>query len=270
MSGATLAAGPRKRGGSGECEDSDSLGGVMGSLRVIQLQLVAFIIVFSASGLVPLVDLAFPVFVSIYTIILTTLVFPSPKNPSSQEIFRGNRVFQVYVALGTVIGLFFPLSYVLGGFARGDRRAVRAATPHLFLLSFQILSENVIRSLGICSLPVRALLPIIYSARRLFSLSDWVHATFVEATLPPNPNFQDKAWLLFGKGLSAANFFYFSLNLVVFLIPLFLPKAFKRYFKDIEKERSKPSIQNGEEVDVHAADANTDVHAADANTKKSE
>lgn len=42
------------------------MGGMMGSLRVIELQLVAFILVFSASGLVPLLDLVFPAFVSAY------------------------------------------------------------------------------------------------------------------------------------------------------------------------------------------------------------
>jgi hypothetical protein len=39
---------------------------MMGSLRVIELQLVAFVLVFSTSGLVPLLDLLFPAFVSIY------------------------------------------------------------------------------------------------------------------------------------------------------------------------------------------------------------
>ncbi|KAG6781392.1 hypothetical protein POTOM_014292 [Populus tomentosa] len=41
-------------------------------------------------------------------------------------------------------GLFLPLASMLGGFARGDDQAVRSVTPHLFLLSFQILTENII------------------------------------------------------------------------------------------------------------------------------
>lgn len=47
------------------------VGGVMGSIRVIELQLVAFILVFSASGLVPLLDLIFPAFTSAYLIALS-------------------------------------------------------------------------------------------------------------------------------------------------------------------------------------------------------
>lgn len=67
----------------------------MGSLRVIELQLVAFIMVFSASGLVPLIDLAFPVATTLYLLLLSRLSFPPlhstlPSSSSSQEIFRGS------------------------------------------------------------------------------------------------------------------------------------------------------------------------------------
>ena len=72
-----------------------------------------------------------------------------------------------------MIGLFLPLAYVLGGFARNDQRSVRAATPHLFPLSCQVLSENLVSGLAIFSLPVTALLPILYNGRRLFALVDW-------------------------------------------------------------------------------------------------
>ncbi|KAJ7544796.1 hypothetical protein O6H91_09G093700 [Diphasiastrum complanatum] len=247
MSGATLAAGPRlatmDTRAPGELRQkvkyAGTLGGVMGSLRVIELQLVAFIVVFSASGLVPLVDLLFPVFASLYAFALAVLVFPSPNNAPPPDLFKGNRLFQLYVILGTIIGLFLPLAYVLGGFARGDQPAVRAATPHLFLLSFQILSENLIRGLKIFSLPVRALVPILYNARRLISLSDWLQATFLNAKLPSNPRFQDVAWMWFGRCLSAANFLYFSANLLAFLLPLFLPRAFERYFKERDQAAAK-------------------------------
>lgn len=183
-----MAAGPRshtsqpgtKRGDAKERmqESEGSVGGVMGSLRVVELQLVAFIIVFSASGLVPVQDLVFPVFLSAYAFILSAMVFPSYGGEKIPDVFKGNRLFQLYVVLGTAMGLFLPLAYVLGGFARGDQQAVRDAAPHLFLLSFQILSENVISGLGIFSLPVRSLLPILYTTRRLFALGDWIVDTW--------------------------------------------------------------------------------------------
>jgi len=43
---------------------------------------------------------------------------------------------------------------------------------------------------------------------------------------------QDTAWYWFGKGLAVANLAYFTINLCVFLIPRFLPRAFERYFQE--------------------------------------
>jgi len=88
--------------------------------------------------------------------------------------------------VGTSIGLFLPLAYVLGGFARGDDHAVRSATPHLFLLSFQILTENLISGLSLFSAPVRAMVPLIYTVRRIFVILDWVYDVWINKTLPAN------------------------------------------------------------------------------------
>ncbi|GJZ43887.1 hypothetical protein Tco_0591142 [Tanacetum coccineum] len=66
-------------------QQQTTVGGIMGSLRVIELQLVAFIMVFSASGLVPLFDLAFPVFTTVYLLILSRLAFLGHGIPYSAE-----------------------------------------------------------------------------------------------------------------------------------------------------------------------------------------
>ncbi|KAE9601339.1 hypothetical protein Lalb_Chr13g0296731 [Lupinus albus] len=127
---------------------------LIGSLRVIELQLVAFVLVFSASGLVPLLDLVFPALVSLYILLLSRFAFPSYGSGGPQSpIFHGSMFFQAYVVVGTIVGLFLPLAYVLGGFGRGDEHAVRSASPHLFLLSVQILTENVISGLSLFSPP---------------------------------------------------------------------------------------------------------------------
>eukprot|EP01018_Ginkgo_biloba_P023367 Gb_39412 [translate_table: standard] len=163
MSGLSVAVAPRLEAEGRKAGGGGVMGGVMGSLRVVELQLVAFILVFSASGLVPLLDLAFPVFVSLYLLALSRWAFPTYRKPGgAAEVFHGSRMFQLYVVVGTTLSLFLPLAYVLGGFARGDQHAVRSATPHLFLLSFQILSENIISGLSIFSAPVRALVPLLY------------------------------------------------------------------------------------------------------------
>lgn len=166
---------------------------MMGSLRVIELQLVAFVLVFSASGLVPLLDLLFPVLVSIYLFLLSRFAFPSyGRGGSQQQIFHGSKGFQAYVIFGTTVGLFLPLAYVLGGFGRGDKHAVAFASPHLFLISFQILTENIITGFSVFSPspPVRALVPLIYTVRRIFVDINWVHDVWLNTALPPNAHFK--------------------------------------------------------------------------------
>lgn len=235
----SLASKPQPKG-THQQEQQTVAGGVMGSLRVIELQLVAFIMVFSASGLVPLLDLVFPAFTSAYLLALSRLAFPAHgKTTTTPEIFRGSRLFRLYVVLGTTIGLFLPLAYVLGGFARGDDHAVRSATPHLFLLSFQILTENIISGLSLFSPPVRALVPLLYTVRRIFVIIDWIQDVWINKTLPANAMFKDIAWHWFGKSLAVANLAYFSINMFCFLIPRFLPKAFERYFRERDEIHAK-------------------------------
>ncbi|XP_072958949.1 uncharacterized protein [Typha angustifolia] len=251
MSGLSLAVAPRSDPDQTAADEKQQtlMGGVMGSLRVIEIQLVAFIMVFSASGLVPLLDLLFPVFATLYALLLSRLAFPSPSGSHGrEEIFHAaggvgkhGLFFRAYVVLGTTVGLFLPLAYVLGGFARGDDHAVRSTTPHLFLLSCQILTENVISGLGVFSPPVRAIVPLLYTVRRTFVIVDWVLDVCMNKTLPPSALIQDAAWLWFGRVLAVANLIYFSVNLFGFLIPQFLPRAFEKYFKMRDEAHAKTS-----------------------------
>ncbi|XP_062150845.1 uncharacterized protein LOC133859426 [Alnus glutinosa] len=250
MSGVSLAVAPRSEPDKSSTsatkppqqEQQAVMGGVMGSLRVIELQLVAFIMVFSASGLVPLLDLLFPALTTAYLLALARFAFPShgtTVSSGSQEIFHGSKFFRFYVVVGTTIGLFLPLAYVLGGFARGDDQAVRSATPHLFLLSFQILTENIISGLSLFSPPVRALVPLLYTVRRIFVIIDWVNDVWVNKTLPANAPFKEIAWCWFGRSLAVANLVYFSINMFGFLIPRFLPRAFEMYFRERDEIHAK-------------------------------
>ncbi|XP_042487947.1 uncharacterized protein LOC122068145 [Macadamia integrifolia] len=244
MSGVSLAVAPRMEPDQTTSSTADPtkpqeavVGGTMGSLRVIELQLVAFIMVFSVSGLVPLLDLVYPAFVSVYILALSRFAFPSHHRQGktttmTEEILQEGGFFRFYVVAGTTIGLFLPLAYVLGGFARGDEHAVRSATPHLFLLSFQILTENIISGLTLFSPPVRALVPLLYTVRRIFIIVDWINDVWFIKTLPANAPTKDTVWSWFGKVLALANFAYFSINLFGFLIPKFLPRSFEMYLRE--------------------------------------
>lgn len=128
----------------------------------------AFIVVFSASGLVSMDDMIFAVIVSAYSLFLALWAFPVPHGRASAHmrappprVFNDSTLFKLHVTIGAVLGLFLPLSYVLGGFARGDHESVQSATPHLFLLCCQVLTENFLVTLPWCSLPVRALVPMM-------------------------------------------------------------------------------------------------------------
>ncbi|XP_074301353.1 uncharacterized protein LOC141632735 [Silene latifolia] len=229
---------------------------------VIELQLVAFIMVFSLTGLVPLLDLIFPAFASAYILALSKLSFPPHHHPNatmlSPNLYQAGRFFRIYVILGTTLGLFLPLAYVLGGFARGDDHAVRSATPHLFLLSLQILTENIISGVSLFSSPVRALVPLIYTVRRIFVILDWVQHVWVNKTLPLNAAAKDVAWFWFGRTLAVANMAYFSINLFCFLIPRFLPKAFERYYNERDEIRMKMSEDRRDASSQHTVDKKTD------------
>ncbi|KAJ4814756.1 transmembrane protein [Rhynchospora pubera] len=267
MSGVSLAVGPkpdhdRKPGESTRKETTKSkqlqqqpiIGGIMGSLRVIELQLVAFIMVFSASGLVPFVDLLYPALATVYCIFLSRFSFPSVgSSADSRELFRGGGGFRIYAAVGSTLGLFLPLAYVLGGFARGDEHAVRSSTPHLFLLSCQILTENVVSGLGVFSLPVRALVPLLYTVRRIFVIVDWIYDVWAHEDLSKNVPVQDAAWVWFGRVLAAANLVYFSINLFGFLIPQFLPRAFEKYFRMRDEIQAKTAEDKRARPDSSAA-----------------
>ncbi|KAI3733316.1 hypothetical protein L6452_12758 [Arctium lappa] len=246
MSGVSLAVAhphhgsdhPDKTSTKTQQQEEATTGGMMGSLRWIELQLVAFVMVFSAIGLVPLFDLLFPAFTTAYLLILSRLAFPGAT--TCKEIVQGSGMLRGYAVVGTVIGLFLPLAYVLGGYARGDEEAVRSATPQLFLLSFQILTENVISGLSLFSAPVRALVPMLYTVRRLFVILDWIQDVLLNKSLnTDHAPIQDIAWYWFGISLAVTNLAYFSINIFAFLIPRFLPKAFEQYFKERNETQAK-------------------------------
>ncbi|PWA65232.1 hypothetical protein CTI12_AA337300 [Artemisia annua] len=190
MSGISLAVETRPDSNP-KTQNQTPVEDVIHSLRVIDLQLAAFITVFSASGLVPLFDLVFPAVTSAYLLFLSQLVFPvhvGHVGPTSTKktLFQPSRLFRVYMFMGTFVGLVLPLAYVLGGFVKGDETAIRSVAPHLFLLSFQVLTENVVSGLGLFSSPVRVFVPMLYTVRRIFVMLDWIHDVWIDKTMPPN------------------------------------------------------------------------------------
>ena len=67
------------------------------------------------------------------------------------------------------------------------------------------------------------------------------------------------AWFWFGRYLAIANLLYFGVNLLCFLIPRFLPRAFDRYFRERDEilaksQEDKPVQVPRERVSDHKSD----------------
>eukprot|EP00897_Mesotaenium_endlicherianum_P010584 jgi/Mesen1/9554/ME000640S08897 len=247
MSGATLASGIRLVPGSSPSEshreeEDFTIGGLMGSVSFMQAQVVAYILVISVSGVIPGSDMAFVLFVTFYAVILSSIVFPTRIRTLVEPVFHENLMSRIWVMIGIAVGLFLPLAYALRGFIKGDKVAVEAALPHIFLLSCQILTENFISELPAVSHPVRAYVPIIYSFRRLWSLGAWARREYRSKVAPVSGAVVRSVWPPFGCVLAAINLVFWTLNLFGFLLPFFLPRAIRKYY---EPHRTSVKRQSG-------------------------
>ncbi|CAI9775031.1 unnamed protein product [Fraxinus pennsylvanica] len=192
-----------------------------------QINALAVIIVVSASGLVSIEDLAFVIFSIIYMYFISKFAFPPPP-PSSKEppVFaEKNKFLSLYVFVGALIGLFFPIAYIFDGILEGDKVGIEAAAPHVFLLASQVFMEELAAAGGF-SLPIRIFVLIFYNSRRIFNVVEWlsIEISKVEAGGSSRRRVQ------IGKGLAVANLAYWCFNLFGFLLPVFLPKALKIYY----------------------------------------
>lgn len=78
------------------------------------------------------------------------------------------------------------------------------------------------------------MVPVFYNTKRIFTILDWLRADFWKQTADLDlPSFSSSSaavlWLRFGWGLAVANLVFWSFNLFCFLIPVYLPKAFRIY-----------------------------------------
>lgn len=198
-----------------------------------QLNVLAVMIVLSASGMVAPSDLALTVFSLIYLLFLSRAAFPHlhPTATAPPPVFGPTcRPLAVYVSVGGIIGLLLPVAYILHGLIQGDQEGVQAAAPHLFLLSSQVFFEGITFAGGF-SLPVRAFVPVFYNSVRLFAISDWLRAEFGKE----DGQHGSPERLLAGRTLAVANMAFWAFNLFGFLLPLYLPRAFRNYYGYKEK-----------------------------------
>ncbi|XP_071713536.1 uncharacterized protein [Rutidosis leptorrhynchoides] len=199
-----------------------------GILTFQQLNSLALIIVLSASGMVAIEDFAFVVLSYFYIYFLSKFAFPTLSTSSENSVFGHNRMLSLYCFSGAFIGLFLPVAYIFQGIYEGDKEGIKAATPHVFLLASQLFLEGVAWS-DRFSLPMRVLVPVVYNSTRIFTLMEWVRN---EVTKGEEEFHGSGRRLFMGRVLAVANLLYWVFNLFGFLLPFYLPKAFKRYYTD--------------------------------------
>ncbi|KAJ9164198.1 hypothetical protein P3X46_023801 [Hevea brasiliensis] len=198
-----------------------------GFLSFTQLNALAVITILAASGMVSPEDFAFVVFSIIYMFFISKVAFPcvNPSKDSASVFDPKNKILRLYVSVAAIIGLFLPIAYIFEGIFEGDKEGIKAAAPHLFLLASQVFMEGVAFSLRF-AIPVRVFVPVFYNSRRIFTIVEWLTSEFkVE---------QDHGGsarrVLVGRALAVANMAFWCFNLFGFLLPVYLPKAFKKYY----------------------------------------
>lgn len=199
-----------------------------------QLNCLALVIVLSASGLVSVEDFCFVVFSMIYMYFMSKIAFPLHPNSREPSVFNPqNKLLGLYVLIGAIIGLYAPIAYILEGIFEGDKEGIKAAAPHVFLLASQVFMEGIAFSDGF-SLPIRAFVPILYNSTRIFTILEWVKTEIYKSTSDEHSGSYRRMYA--GRALAVANMAFWCFNLFGFLLPVYLPKAFKLYYS-VHKEK---------------------------------
>lgn len=205
-----------------------------------QLNMLTIAVFLSATGMVSLEDFGFVVFSFIYMYFLSKFSFPILSSSLEEPPVFGqnNKVLGLYVSMAAIIGLFIPIAYIFQGIFEGDKEGIKAAAPHVFLLASQVFMEGVVFS-GRFSLPVRVFVPVFYNSRRIFSIVEWLRAEISKVDDDEQGYSGSRRWRLYiGRGLAIVNMGLWSFNLFGFLLPVYLPKAFKKYYSAYKVNKS--------------------------------
>lgn len=200
-----------------------------GFLTFRQLNCLAIMAVLAASGMVGFQDLALVLFSIVYMHFLSKFAFPTLAPADRVPVFdRNSKILNLYVLFAAIIGLFLPILYVFEGVLEGDKEGIKAAVPHVFLLASQVFMEGVSVS-GRFSLPIRVFVPVFYNSVRMFTLLEWLNSEMIKVGVGEGSTSRSRR-LYVGRALAVVNFGFWAYNLLGFLLPVYLPRAFKIYY----------------------------------------
>jgi len=183
--------------------------------------------VLAASGMVGFQDLALVLFSIIYMHFLSKFAFPTLSPADRQPVFnRNSKILNLYVLFAAIIGLFLPILYIFEGILEGDKEGIKSAVPHVFLLASQVFMEGVSVS-DRFSLPIRVFVPVFYNSVRMFTLVEWLEDQMIKVGVGEGST---RRRLYVGRALAVVNFGFWAYNLLGFLLPVYLPRAFNIYY----------------------------------------
>lgn len=234
MSGGVAPSGDIRLPKENQEQSSSSTARRRGFLSFPNLNALAVTVVFSASGLVSPEDFAFVLFSLLYMYLISKVAFPCVRQSPDEPVFdRNGKILRLYILAGAVIGLFLPIAYIFEGIFEGDKEGIKAAAPHVFLLASQVFAEGLVAS-GRFSIPVRVFVPVFFNSRRIFTIVEWLTTEIGKA----EEEYGGSARRVYvGRALAVANMAFWSFNLFGFLLPVYLPRAFKKYYSSNDKHK---------------------------------
>lgn len=102
----------------------------------------------------------------------------------------------------------------------------------MFLLAIQAFVDGLAFSEQVLT-PIRVLVPVFFNAKRIFTLVDWVRNEFSKGYGGDYGGGSGSAAarrLSLGGWLAIANLVFWTLDLFGFVLPIYLPRAFKNYY----------------------------------------
>ncbi|KAM7494477.1 hypothetical protein LguiB_029086 [Lonicera macranthoides] len=209
---------------------------ILSSFSFRHLLALAIATILAATGTVSIGSIAFVLLSLGYTYFLSVTTFPvlpppafgNKNKPSPPVINNKSNLFRIYALFSAVIGLLLPIAYIIECIIGGDKEGIKSAAPHLFLLCSQVFMEGLFYS-GRFSLPIWVFVPVLNNSARIFTLIEWVNSEI--SKVHEGYDYEGNVRrLYFGIGLACVNLGFWCYNLFGFLLPVFLPRAFKRYY----------------------------------------
>lgn len=137
--------------------------------------------------------------------------------------FTYSKIYDTWLKLGVATGLLGPLTMLSWYIYHSNMEAARWCARPIFLLCCQAVSEAFSRRV-MAPLPLRILIPIAYNSIRVLYIWNWFTA--------PTSSAVD----IVGRILAGANLFYWSVNLLAFLLPIASIRYMRAHFFGVEAE----------------------------------